>query len=45
LDARDVWCKISVKIINREGVIRGHKPMPAGEDSRIIGACISATNE
>jgi len=44
-DARDVWRKISVKIIDREGVIRGKKPMPAGEDSRIIGVCISATKE
>jgi hypothetical protein len=45
LDARDVWCKISVKIVNREHVIRGKKPLPAGEHFRIIRLCISATNE
>jgi hypothetical protein len=43
-DARNVWGKISVKIVNRERVNRGRKPMPSDELFRIIGTCSCAAN-
>lgn len=43
--ARDVWRKISVKIINREPVNRGSRAIPSDEDFRIIGTCRGATKE